>query len=197
MELKNSRTYQNLVNAFAGECQSHVRYKFMAYGAKTAGLYEVECALNEISKNEFYHARMFYTVIQSADNGIINNQNVNAGYPFKEKWDLMQNLELAADTEYSESVQIYAEYAKTARDEGFENEASLFELVAAVEHCHMMQLNNIRQQLSENTMYKRGAPTKWKCSRCGHEETGLEAPKTCPLCKSEQGYVKLNLPDNG
>ena len=196
MELKNSRTYQNLINSFAGECQSHVRYKFMAYGAKTSKLYEVECALNEISKNEFYHARMFYTAIQNANGGIINNLNVNAGYPFKEKWDLLQNLELAAETEYSESVQIYAEYAKIAHDEGFENEAKLFELIAAVEHCHMMQLNNIRQQIADGTMYKRGTPTKWKCTNCGHEQTTDEAPGVCPLCKSEQGYVKLQLPDN-
>ena len=196
MELKNSRTYQNLINSFAGECQSHVRYKFMAYGAKTAKLYEVECALNEISKNEFYHARMFYTAIQNANGNIINNLNVNAGYPFKEKWDLLQNLELAAETEYAESVQIYAEYAKVARDEGFTDEAKLFELVAAVEHCHMMQLNNIRQQLADGTMYKRGEPTKWKCTNCGHEQTTNEAPQICPLCKSEQGYVKLELPDN-
>ena len=196
MELKNSKTFLNLVNSFAGECQAHVRYKFMAYGAKMQKLYEVECALNVISKNEFYHARMFYTAIQSADSGIMNDLTVNAGYPFKEKWDLIQNLELAAGTEYDESVKIYAEYAKTAYDEGFPEQAKLFELVAAVEHCHMMQLNNIRQQLKDGTLYRRGTPTKWKCSKCGHEQETEEAPYTCPLCRSEQGYVKLELPDN-
>ncbi|MBR4255672.1 MAG: rubrerythrin family protein [Clostridia bacterium] len=196
MEIKNSRTYKNLINSFAGECMDHVRYKFMAYGAKTAKLYEVQCALKEMADNEFHHARMFYTEIQNADPNIINNLTVNAGYPFKEKWDLKQNLELAAQTEYDESVKIYAEYAAVAHEEGFEPQAKLFELVAVVEHCHMMQLNNIRQQLCDGTMYKRAEPVKWKCSNCGHEETGLEAPTVCPLCKSEQGYVKLELPDN-
>lgn len=196
MELKNSRTFQNLINSFAGECQAHVRYKFMAYGAKMQKLYEVECALKEISKNEFYHARMFYTAIQSADSGIMNDLTVNAGYPFKEKWDLQKNLELAAQTEYDESVKIYAEYAKTAQEEGFTDQAKLFELVAAVEHCHMMQLNNILIQLREGTMYRRGTKTKWKCTNCGHEQTTEEAPYTCPLCQSEQGYVKLELPDD-
>lgn len=195
MELQNSKTFQNLINAFAGECQEHVRYKFMAYGAKTAKLFEVECALNEISKNEFHHARMFYTAIQKADNGVINNLNVNAGYPFKEKWDLLQNLQLSAQTEDEESTKIYAEYARVAHNEGFCEEAALFELVAAVEHCHSMQLNNIAAQIKDGTLYKRGEPVKWKCSNCGHEETVNEAPLTCPLCKSEQGYVKLELPD--
>lgn len=196
MELKNSKTFQNLINSFAGECQAHVRYKFLAYGAKMSKLYEVECALNEIAKNEFHHARMFYTAIQNANSGITDNLTVNAGYPFKENWDLQQSLEYAAQTEYDESVNIYAKYAKTAREEGFDNEAGLFENVAAVEHCHMMQLNNIRIQMKEGTMYRRGTPTKWKCTNCGHEQTTTEAPGICPLCQSEQGYVKLELPDN-
>lgn len=196
MELKNSKTFLNLVNSFAGECQAHVRYKFMAYGAKMQKLYEVERALNEISKNEFYHARMFYTAIQSADSNIMDNLTVNAGYPFKEKWDLLQNLDLASQTEYDESVKIYAEYAKTAHEEGFCEQAKLFELTAAVEHCHMMQLNNLKIQLKEGTMYRRTTPTKWKCGNCGHEQVTEEAPGVCPLCNSEQGYVKLELPDN-
>jgi len=196
MELKSSRTFQNLINSFVGECQDHVRYKFMSYGAKTAKLYEVEKALQEIAENEFHHARMFYTAIQNADSGVLNDLHVDAGYPFKEKWDLLQNLKLAADTEYDESVNIYAKYAGAARDEGFCREAELFDLVAAVEHCHMMQLNNIRQQMDDGTLYVRTDPVKWKCSQCGHEQVTGTAPENCPLCGSVQGYVKLQLPDN-
>ena len=85
---------------------------------------------------------------------------------------------------------------KKARDEGFAEIADLFGLVAAVEHCHMMQLNNIKQQLTDGTLYKRGTPVKWKCSRCGHEQESCEAPAVCPLCGSVRGYVKPELPDN-
>ena len=196
MELKQSRTFQNLVNSFAGECQAHARYEFLVWEAKKMQLYEIGCALEEIAKNELQHAKRFYEEIRGADPSHPEDLKVDAGYPFKETNGLEAALCAAADNEYNESVKIYAQYAKQAHDEGFDPQAALFELIASVEHCHMMQLNNIREQLRNGTLYRRGESVKWKCSQCGHEQTTDEAPQKCPLCGNVIGYVKLILPDN-
>lgn len=196
MELKNSQTLQNLAKAFAGESQAHVRYKFLAYAAQQKGLFEVEKAIKEIRKNEFNHARMFYTAIQTADTNTIANLPINADYPFKEKWDFLKNFEFAVENETDEHSKIYPEFAKTAREEQLDNIADLFELVAKVENCHSMQLSQLHTHLQNGTLYKRDTPVKWKCSQCGHEETSTQAWEVCPLCKMPQGYVKLNLSDN-
>ena len=196
MELKQSKTYKNLINSYAGECQDHARYAMMKETADNARLYEIGCAIDEIAKNEQYHAKRFYGEIMKACPEGCPDLRVDAGYPFTEKGELTADLSSAADIEYNESVRIYAEYEKEARDEGFAEIADLFGLVAAVEHCHMMQLNNIKQQLTDGTLYKRGTPVKWKCSRCGYEQESCEAPAVCPLCGSVRGYVKPELPDN-
>ncbi len=193
MELKNSLTLQNLVNAYAGEAQAHVRYKFLAHGAKERKLFELEKRVKTLARNEFNHARMFYTAIQSADSATFANLNVCSGYPFKEKWDFVKNFELAAQNESEEFSFIYPGFAQTARDEGLDNVAGLFELVAKVEECHMKQLTEIQKQLQTDTLYRRGMPVRWKCSECGHEEVLSAAWDVCPLCRSPQGFVMLEL----
>ncbi len=196
MNLKDSQTLKNLVTSFAGESQAHVRYQFLEHAAKQQKLFELSKAINTIARNEFNHARMFYTAIQSADTGIIENLEVNSGYPFKEKWDFVKNFEFAVANETDEKETIYPSFAKTAQDEGFSDIADLFTKVAGVENCHKMILTEIHTQLRNGKLYKREKPIKWKCSECGYEETLNEAWQVCPLCKMEQGYVMLNLSDN-
>ncbi|MBQ2755955.1 MAG: rubrerythrin family protein [Oscillospiraceae bacterium] len=195
MELRNSLTFQNLINAFAGETQAHVRYQLLAATAKDKGLFELEKTVQVLVRNEYTHARMFYTAIQSADTNTFANLNVCSGYPFKEKWDFVKNFEFAAQNENDEANFIYPSFAQTAKDEGLTNIADLFERIAQVENCHMNQLNELRNQLQDSTMYNRATPVKWKCSECGYEETLNQAWDICPLCKSPQGYVMLELPE--
>ena len=194
MELKNSKTLQNLANAFAGECQANARYVFISDKAKAEGYHEVGCALDAISKNELYHAKVFYNAIASC--GVTPNVPVNGGYPFKEGGDLIADLGYAADNEYQESTSIYPGYADEADKEGFADIANRFRLAAKVEDCHMKLLNDLRKQLTDGSLYSRPSPVKWKCENCGHETTANEAPAVCPLCGSKQGYVKLILSDN-
>ncbi|MBP5208220.1 MAG: rubrerythrin family protein [Clostridia bacterium] len=191
MELKNSQTCKNLLNSYVAECLASERYDMMAKAAKQIGKYEVYEALSEVRRNECFHAEAFREKLIPA---VVDcDVKIDAGLPFRENGDLMHDLKTAADIEYDESLNIYAGFAKTARDEGFPDIADLFELVGAVEHCHMLMLNEIRSQLCDDTMYRRGTPTKWKCSNCGHEQTTEEAPVRCPLCGSDQGYVKLRM----
>lgn len=195
MELKNSKTYQNLARAYAGECQARVRYEFIEYGARNEGFIAMADLIDKVVYNEFNHARMFYTFIQTADEGTIKNIDIEAGYPFKEKWDLLENLKLAAEDEENEAEKIYPEFAKVAEKEGFPDIAGLFKNVIQVENCHKMLFQQLYDQLKNGTMYKKDKPVKWKCATCGYEATSKQAWSECPLCQAKQGAVMLKIED--
>ena len=192
MKLSESKTYYNLAKAFAGECQARVRYEFIEYGARKEGLKALAEAVDKIVYNEFNHARMFYTKLQDASDKAIKNIDIEGGYPFKEKWDLVENLRLAAEDEEAE-VKLYPQFAATAKEEGFDEIAALFENIAGIENCHKMLFTELYEQLKNKTMYARKTPIKWKCSACGYEHTSNAAPETCPVCGEKQGAFMLNL----
>lgn len=195
MNLKESKTYNNLAKSYAGECQAHIRYKFIEYGARMQGYACMAEIIDKVVFNEFNHARMFYTFIQKADGKKIDNINISSGYPFKEKWDLMENLKLASEDEKFEETKIYPEYARVAREEGFEDIAKLYDNIIQVESCHRKLFNDLYTQMKNGSLYKKSKPVKWKCADCGYEATSKEAWKKCPLCQSEQGRVMLKLND--
>ncbi len=193
MQLIKSKTFNNLAKSFAGECQARVRYEFIEYGARNEGYKALAEIVDKVVYNEFNHARMFYTFIQKAKDTEITNVEIDAGYPFKEKWDIAENFRLAAEDEKREAQEIYPEYARIAREEGFEEIAKLYEDIIQVETCHMLRFTQLYEQFSSGTMYKSDTPVKWKCGDCGYEATALEAWDECPLCKAKQGAVLLNL----
>ncbi len=195
MKLLNSKTYFNLAASYSGECQAHVRYKFIEYGARNEGYTALAELIDNIVYNEFNHARMFYTELQKASDKPIENIEINAGYPFKEKWNLIENLKFAAEDEMKESTEIYAEFEQTAREEGFEEIAELYKNIRQVENCHSLMLTDLYNQLKSGSMYKKPQVVKWKCGGCGYEEESKEAFKECPICKAKQGVVLLKLND--
>ena len=194
MKLSESKTLKNLAQAYAGECQARARYEFIEYGARMQGYNALAEVVDKVVYNEFNHARMFYTKIQDASDQPIENIEIDAGYPFKEKWDLVENLRLAAQDEEHE-IKIYNNFAKIAEKEGFSDIAQLFKMTANVENCHKMLFCDLYNQMKSKTLYKKDKPIKWKCAGCGYEETGKSAPKECPLCKAKQGFFMLNLCD--
>ena len=115
MKLKESKTYLNLAKSYAGECQARTRYEFIEYGARQQGYKALAELVDKVVYNEFNHARMFYTFIQQSEEKQIENIDISSGYPFKEKWDLLENLRLAAEDELNEAEKIYPEYARIAR----------------------------------------------------------------------------------
>lgn len=195
MQLKDSQTYKNLARAYAGECMAKARYMFIEYGARKEGFKCLAELVDKVVYNEFNHARMFYSFIQTADKKPIEEIEIKADYPFKEKWDLLDNLRFAAEDEAREAEEIYPEFAKTARKEGFDDIAGLFENVVQVENCHKMLFTDLYTQMKDGTMYKKPAPVKWKCADCGYEATSAEAWQVCPLCQAKQGAVMLKLSD--
>lgn len=196
MELKKSKTYQNLANAYTGECQAYVRYRFIEYGARYNGFACLAEMIDTIANNEFHHARMFYTFIQKAEQKPIENIDISSGYPFKEKWDLTENLRLAAEDEQTEETKVYPTYAKTALEEGFPEIAKLFDDIIQVESCHKKLFLDLYNQMKTGTLYKKKEKVMWKCADCGYESESFEAWKKCPLCGAEQGKVMIKLTEN-
>ena len=112
-----------------------------------------------------------------------------------EKWDLVENLRIAAEDELDEAERIYPEFAATAREEGFPEIAKLYEDIIGVETCHHKLFKQLYEQMKKGTMYKKKEKVKWKCADCGYEATSKEAWKECPLCKAKQGSVMLIIED--
>ena len=168
MKLLESKTLHNLARSFAGETQASTRYKFIEYGARNEGYNALAEIIDKIAFNEFNHGRMFYTYIQQASPKMIENIDISAGYPFKEKWNLVENLKLAADDEEHDR-NLYKEFEKVAREEGFQEIANLFAMTASVEECHKKLFLDLYQQFSSGTAYKKDKTVKWKCSGCGYE----------------------------
>ena len=194
MKLIESQTYTNLARSYAGECQARVRYEFMEYGARNEGYKQLAELIDKVVYNEFNHARMFYMKLQDAQDKPIVNIDICAGYPFKQKWDLEENLKIASEDELTE-IELYKEFASVAKEEGFPDIAQLFLNVAQVENCHAMRFKELHKQLKNKTMYKKSKAVKWKCGDCGYEATSKSAWETCPLCQAKQGSVMLILED--
>lgn len=192
MNFNKTKTYQNLARAYAGECQARTRYEFIEYGARYNNYKNIADVIDEIIYQEFNHARMFYTFLQKGENKQIDNIEINAGYPFREKWDLQENLRLASIDEDNESI-LYDEFAKTAEKEGYPEIAKLFLDVKAVEEYHREIFKEMYTQMKNKTLYKKDAIVTWICADCGYTATSNQAWDECPLCKAKQGSIKLIL----
>ncbi len=192
MKLNESRTYENLARSYASECQARTRYEFIEYGARINGYKNIADIIDEIVYQEFNHARMFYTFIQDSETQQIDNIEIVAGFPFREKWDLCENLRLASLDEAGEA-NVYAEFATIAKEEGFLEIEKLFLDIMRVEIYHKEIFSELYTQFREGTLYKKEQPTLWVCGDCGYMATGLEPWDECPLCKAKRGSIKLVL----
>lgn len=197
MELEKSKTILNLAKAFAGECMARARYEYIEYGARQQGYTALAEVVDKIAYNEFNHSRMFYSFIQSAGNRTIDNIDVQSGYPFREKWDLTENLRLAAEDELDEAEKVYPLYAETARKEGFSDVAGLFENIIEVEKQHAKTFQKLHEAMKNGTLYNKKSAVSWTCGGCSYSETGKKAFETCPLCQAKQGVVCLQPEDTG
>jgi len=195
MKLKDSETYVNLAKAFVAECGARTRYEFVEYGARYNGQNAIADIIDKIAYQEFNHARMLYTKLQSADSEQIDNINIKTSLPFKEKWDLVENIRLLAEDEKDEA-RAYDKFIKKAQEEGFKDCATLFEQIKNVELNHKKVFEFIYKEISGGSLYKKAGENKWVCSSCGHVVYGKEAPEECPLCKAKQGYFEITLPKN-
>lgn len=194
MKLKDSQTYLNLARAYAAECQARTRYEFVEYGFRYNGFEAIAQIIDTIAYQEFNHARMLYTFIQDASQKQIDNINIEAGFPFKEKWDMEENLKLLAEDEGLEA-DAYAEFITTANMEGFTDVANLFKMIMDVEIRHKNLFLNLHEQFKNKKLYKKANKQMWICPNCGYVSFDKEAWETCPLCEAKQGVCQVIVPE--
>ena len=195
MQFENTETFKNLARSFAGECQAGMRYQMIAKLAMKEGLKTLADTVRTIAKNETLHATQFFNKIIEKT-GSRENITFEAGYPFH-AGTLEEGLKFAAMDEKSEHEDIYPGFAKIAKQEGFEDISSLYNMIAEVESHHKIVFQYLHDAVRNGTLYKCENSVLWTCSECGHSHVGTEAFKVCPLCKAEQGYVQLHLPFQG
>ena len=173
MELKGSKTEANLQAAFAGESMATNKYPYFASKAKKDGYQQIAAIFEETAANEREHAKMWYKLI----NGGIDST--------------LENLGHAAEGENYEWTDMYSEFAKVAREEGFEQIAALFEGVAAIEKEHEERYRRLIANIEQGVVFSKDGDTIWQCRNCGHICIGKEAPEVCPVCAHPQSYFQV------
>ncbi len=174
MELKGSKTEQNLMAAFAGESQARNKYSYYASRAKKDGYEQIASIFEETANNEKEHAKMWFK--------LLHDGNVP---------DTITNLLDAAAGENYEWTDMYAEFAKTAREEGFDHVAYLFEEVGKIEKEHEARYNALIENIKGGKVFTKDAPKMWICRNCGHVHYGESAPEVCPVCAHPQSYFEV------
>ena len=187
--LKGTKTAENLMKSFAGECQARTRYTYYASIAKKQGYVQISNIFMETAEQEKEHAKKFYKYLK--EDFVDEMIEINAAYPVSFHEDTMKNLKAAAAGENEEWTELYPEFAKVAREEGFEAIATTFERVSEVEKRHEARYNKLAKNIEEGKVFKKDEKVLWKCLNCGHIHEGEEAPEVCPTCVHPQGYFEV------
>lgn len=189
MDFKVSKTRENLAKSFAAECQAGARYQFMATMAQNEKLFYVKDTMKMLAKNEMAHAKLFYDFIvdNSDEDSLIDFE---ADYSYLES-KLQVSLKKEAQIEKNEYSKIYPEFARVAREEGFEDIAKGYEKVAKVELSHSKILEYLFKMYEKKSLYKSKSKKAFRCTNCGHLAYQTEGWKTCPLCSLDQGYIQI------
>ena len=174
MDIKGTKTEQNLKTAFAGESQAHTKYLYYASKAKKDGYVQIGKLFEETAANEKEHAKIWFKLLHGGE------------MPSTEV-----NLADAADGENYEWTDMYAEFAKVAREECLLEVADLFEKVGAIEKVHEERYRKLLGNIKEGIVFSRDDDRVWECSNCGHIVIGKKAPELCPVCKHPQSYFML------
>ena len=185
MNLENSQTKYNLINAFAGESQAAMRYSIYAKQAKKEGYEKISAVFLETAENEKEHAKLFLKQIPSTE-----HLRVNSDYPFI-LGDTKENLRAASQAEYEECEKIYANAATVAKEEGFMEIHRLFSGIVQIEKRHAYRFETLLDNLTKGTLYKKEEQTQWICRKCGNCLISKQAPEKCPVCSHPQGYYEI------
>ena len=183
--LRGTKTEQNLLKAFAGESQARNRYTYFASAARKDGLEQIANIFMETAENEKEHAKVFFKYLEGGD------VQITATYPAGKISDTRSNLAEAAAGENLEWTTLYADFAKSAKDEGFAEVANSFEQIAKVEKFHESRYRKLMNNIANGEVFKKKAPGKWHCINCGYVHEGAEAPKECPACKHPQAFYEV------
>ena len=171
--LKGTKTEANLMTAFSGESQARNKYTYYASKAKKDGYVQIAALFEETANNEKEHAKIWFKLLHD-------------GMP-----STVENLKDAAEGENYEWTDMYAGFAKTAREEGFEEIAKLFEGVAAIEKEHEERYRKLLENIEGDLVFSKDGDVIWECRNCGHIVIGKKAPDVCPVCAHPQSYFQV------
>ena len=169
-----TQTEKNLQAAFAGESQARNKYTYFASKARKDGYVQIANIFEETAENEKEHAKIWFKLLN------------DGAVP-----DTISNLTAAAAGENYEWTDMYAAFAKDAREEGFEDIAKLFEGVAAIEKEHEARYLALLKNVQEGLVFSRDQDMIWQCANCGHVVVGKKAPEVCPVCNHPQSYFQI------
>ena len=172
MELKGSKTEANLLTAFAGESQARNKYTYFASKAKKDGYVQISKIFEETANNEKEHAKIWFKLL----GGIGTTA---------------ENLKAAAEGENYEWTDMYATFAKEAKEEGFDHIAKLFEMVGEIEKEHEQRYLKLLANVENGLVFSKDGDMVWQCSNCGHVVVGKKAPEVCPVCAHPQAYFEV------
>ena len=174
MNLEGTKTQANLMAAFAGESEARNKYTYYASKAKKDGFVQISQLFTETANNEKEHAKIWFKLLH------------NGSVP-----DTATNLQDAATGENYEWTEMYPQFAREAREEGFEEIARLFEAVAKIEQEHEQRYLKLLENVEQGLVFSRDGDRIWKCSNCGHIVVGKSAPEVCPVCAHPKAYFEL------
>jgi len=173
-DLKGTKTEKNLWEAFAGESQARNKYTYWASKAKKDGFVQIAAIFEETANNEKEHAKIWFKLLEG---GAMKSTQ--------------ENLEAAANGENYEWTDMYARMAKEAHEEGFEEIAAKFEMVAKIEAEHEARYRKLLDNVTKECVFSKDNDVIWQCSNCGHLVIGKKAPEVCPVCDHPQAYFQV------
>lgn len=185
MNLKGSKTYENLMRAFAGESQARSRYNIASSAAKKEGFYVVAAVFDYTADQERAHGKVFYKLLKDFAG---NNIDISGAYPVDLYDDTVKALRAAQHNELEEWDEVYKNFAITAEEEGFNSISTIFRGIAAIEKTHADRFGRLADEIENKAIFKRNDEIPWMCTVCGNIHVGKEAPKVCHVCDHPQGY---------
>jgi len=185
MSLKGTRTEKNILTAFAGESQARNRYTYFSSKARKEGLMQMAAIFEETANQEKEHAKRLFKLLEGGE------VEITAAFPAGVIGSTLENLRAAAAGENHEHTQMYPEFAKIAREEGFEDIAKIFEAIAVAEKQHEKRYLELAANIEAGKVFKRDGKVIWRCRNCGYLHEAEEAPERCPACAHPQAHFEL------
>jgi rubrerythrin len=185
MDLQGSQTAKNLMGAFAGESQARNRYTYYAAAAKKEGFRQISEVFEETANQEREHAKRLFKFMSGGE------QEITAAFPFGVIGKTTDNLAASAGGENHEWTDMYPSFAKIAREEGFDDIATVFEAIAVAEKQHEKRYLELKKNIDEGTVFKKSEQTTWRCINCGYVHSGTDAPDLCAACAHPTAHFEV------
>ena len=183
--IKGTQTERNLLTAFAGESQARNRYTYFAGQARKDGYDQIAFIFEETANQEKEHAKRFFSFLEGGELNVVWN------FPAGVVGTTLDNLKAAAVGENYEHTQMYPDYARIAREEGFSSVAQIFMAIAVAEEQHEKRYRDLAGNIETGRVFKRDTDSVWRCRNCGYLHHGAEAPDNCPACAHPKAYYEL------